>query len=95
MQMSLVETLITFFKKPAEETKGKTPEGMCPNCWGNQEYDLVIRELYKDKQIDVNNHAANHSFINAAVVKRIDGIRLIKGTSGFVCNTCKTIIPKI
>ena len=92
--MSLVENLINFFKKSAEETKGKAPVGVCPNCWGSQEYDNEIRELYKDKQIDVNNHSANHSFIIAAVVKRIDGITFKKGTSGFVCPSCKTIVPK-
>ena len=92
--MDLVETLINFFKQPAEDTKGKVPEGVCPNCWGTQEYDSKVRHMYKDKQIDVNNHAANHSFIKAAVVIRIEGIKLSKGTSGFVCPNCKRTVPK-
>ena len=93
--MSLIENLISFFKQPAEVSKGKTPEGLCPNCWGTQEYDNVVRDLYKDKQIDVNNHEANHNFIKEIVVARIDGIRLIKGTSAFECPTCGNTIPKI
>lgn len=32
--------MITYFlqKNPKEETKGKVPSGLCPNCWGTQEY---------------------------------------------------------
>jgi len=35
---TMIERLLTFFKKPKEETKGKVPSGLCPNCWGTQEY---------------------------------------------------------
>ena len=85
----MIETLINFFKKPANETKGKTPEGMCPNCWGSQEFDGIIREMYEDKQIDVNNHKANHAFIQDFVVNRINGIQLKKGNNSLECPTCK------
>lgn len=85
----MIETLISFFKKTANETKGNAPEGYCPNCWGKQEYDGVIRELYADKQIDVNNHAANYAFIQDFVITRIKGIHLIKGNNSLECPTCK------
>jgi hypothetical protein len=85
----MIETLIKFFKKPLNETKEKTPKGVCPNCWGNQEYNNMIRELYKDHQIDVNNHTTNYAFIQDFVVNKIDGIRLTKGTSGLECPTCR------
>ena len=93
--MSIVENLINFFKQPASETVGKAPEGVCPTCWGIQEYDGEVRELYKDKQIDVNNHEANHNFIKEIVVARIDGIKLVKGTSGFVCPNCKRKVARL
>lgn len=85
----MIESLIKYFKKPSNETKGKTPEGYCPNCWGKQEYDNVIRELYKDKQIDVNNHTSNHAFIQNFVIQKIDGIQLKKGKNSFECPTCR------
>lgn len=87
--MSLVETLTAFFKRNKEDTAGATPDGYCPNCWGTQEYDGQIRELYRDKQIDVNNHLANHAFIRDFVVNHIDGIHLKKGNNGMECPTCK------
>ncbi len=85
----MIEDLIKFFKKPASESKGVTPQGYCPNCWGKQEYDNVIREMYKDKQIDVNNHAANYAFIQDFVINKIDGIHLKKGNNSMECPTCR------
>ena len=88
----MIESLITFFKKNSEATKGKSPEGYCPNCWGEQQYDNEIRELYKDKQVDVNNHQANHAFIQDFVVNHIDGIKLKKGNNGYECPTCERVV---
>ena len=89
----MIETLINFFKKPATETKDQTPEGMCPNCWGSQEFDGIIREMYEDKQIDVNNHKANHAFIQDFVVNRINGIQLKKGNNSMECPSCRVKFP--
>ena len=75
--------------RPSTETKSETPEGFCLNCWGSQEYDKVIRDLYEDKQIDVNNKEANYAFIQKFVVEHIDGIHLKKGNNGLECPTCR------
>ena len=91
--MNIIEKLVTFFSKPHSVTEKESPEGYCPNCWGTQEYDNQIREMYKDKQIDVNNHQANYAFIQDFVVNHIDGIRLKKGTSSLECPTCKVRYP--
>ena len=89
----MIKTLVNFFKRQAVETHEETPEGFCPNCWGHQEYDNMIRELYEDKQIDVNNHTANYAFIQDFVVNKIDGIHLKKGNNSFECPTCKMKYP--
>ncbi|GGW30134.1 hypothetical protein [Arenibacter certesii] len=85
--MDLIENIVHFFEKPIEETKGKSPEGTCPLCWGYQEYDHKIRELFKDNQIDVNNHRAKYMKIQKFMVKYIDGIRLKQGEIK-ECTTC-------
>ena len=91
----MIEILLNFFTKSKEQTKTNSPEGYCPNCWGNQEYDNVIREMYEDKQIDVNNHTANYAFIQKFVVNKVDGIHLKKGNSSFECPTCRTKYPLV
>ena len=87
---SVIEELISFFKKPKEETQSKVPQGLCPNCWGTQEFDNQIRDLYYDKQIDVNNHKANYAFIQKFMVTHLDGIHLRKGNNSYECPTCRT-----
>jgi len=66
-----------------------TNAGVCPNCWGSQEYDNVVRELTVDKQIDINNHSSKHAFIQDFVVNQVEGIHLKKGDSGLTCTKCK------
>ena len=85
----MIESLIQFFKKSPDETKLDVPEGLCPNCWGSQEYDSVIRKMYHDKQIDVNNHEANYAFIQDFVVNKINGIKLKTDSNGSICPKCK------
>jgi hypothetical protein len=86
--MNVIEILAEFFTRPASETRDKVPVGHCPNCWGEQEYDQQIRDMYKDKQIDVNNHEANYAFIQDFVVTHLSGIHLKKGNNSFECPTC-------
>jgi len=62
---------------------------VCPNCWGDQEYDNVVRDLPADKQIDVNNHSTRHAFIQDFVVNHVEGIQLKKGGNGMVCQKCQ------
>jgi hypothetical protein len=81
--------IFDFFSKPKELIQTSTPDDYCPNCWGEQEYDHKIRQLHQDKQIDVNNHEANHAFIKDFVVTYIDGIHLQKGDKGYECLACK------
>jgi hypothetical protein len=87
-QITRIEKLIQFFKQSREVTKNKVPEGICPNCWGEQEYDNKIRTMYEEKQIDVNNHAMNYAFIQEFVVTQLNGIHLIKEDERLVCSIC-------
>lgn len=85
--MDLVNNIIEYFKKPSTDKKIKSPEGTCPVCWGHQEYDHKIRRLFKDKQIDVNNHRDTYMKVQKFVVKHIDGIKLKEGKIE-TCPTC-------
>jgi len=89
--MDIIETLSSFFKKAKEETKGKTPEGFCPNCWGQQDYDGKFREMESDMQIEVNDHRANYAFIQEFMVTNLNGIKLKSAVHGAECPTCKYV----
>ena len=81
--------LLEYFRKPKETTENESPDGYCPNCWGEQEYAKNIRQLYKDKQVDINNHESNYAFIQEFVVSHIEGIHLKRDDNGFQCPSCK------
>ncbi len=85
----MLDELIKFFKKPYEETKDKAPEGFCPNCWGEQEYDNKFRTLYEDAQVNVNNHSENYAFIQEFMVTHLNGIHLLRDEDKLVCTNCK------
>ncbi len=91
--MDLAEHLVDFFEKPKEETENQTPEGVCPVCWGYQEYGHTIRKLFEDKQIDVSNHENKFLFMRQFVKDNISGIRLVKGEED-ICPTCGYEHPK-
>ena len=43
----MMAALKRFFNKRPDEFD-EAPKGVCPNCWGDQEYGNVIRKKYKD-----------------------------------------------
>ena len=64
---------------------------ICPNCWGEQEYDGLIKKAAKDRQVDINNHnsESTRAFIQRFTVKHLDGIRLRKQGDFKECPLCK------
>lgn len=85
--MNFIKKLFQGHKQEAEINA--LTDGYCPNCWGDQEYDNLIREKYKDTQINVNNHEANYAFVQDFIVTHLNGIKLKSSVHGFECPTCK------
>lgn len=88
--MDIVQRIVDFFKKPKEERVNKSPEGVCNLCWGRQEYDGKIRELYRDKQVDVNNHKDSYMRVQKFVKDHIDGYHMKDGVV-HVCPDCEVL----
>lgn len=89
--MGLFSWLLPKKRKPLIEA----PKGVCPNCWGKQEWDKKYFEIAKDKQVDVNNKEANHAFIQYFVVNHLDGIKLKRHESYSKCVYCKAKHPSL
>lgn len=77
--MDIAEEILKFFRKPEEETRQGAPDGLCELCWGYQQYDGKVRDLIKDKQIDINNHKESYMIIEGFVKENLEGIKLKKG----------------
>ena len=78
-----------LFGKNKQKETSELSQGYCPNCWGDQEYDNLIREKYEDAQINVNNHSANYAFVQDFIVTHMNGIKLKSTVKGTECPTCK------
>jgi hypothetical protein len=51
--MSIIDNIKTYFnKKKNDETTEKAPEGICPNCWGKQQWDNEFYEVMKGSKND-------------------------------------------
>jgi len=84
--MSIITNIKNYFKAKLEgEETLKAPEGVCPNCWGKQEWE---GEFYKE--IIANNITPEHNtydnFIHK-VAEKLDKITLKEDT--YTCETCK------
>lgn len=86
--MKLIEILTDYFSHSVEKTVDKTPNGICALCWGRERYDGKIRELFEDKQIDVNNHRARYMLIQDFLANHIEGPKL-KQAYTKDCDECK------
>jgi hypothetical protein len=84
--MSLIDNLKSYFKKKTNnELLGDAPEGVCPNCWGKQEWE---GEFYK--KIKANNITPEHNTYNNfihEVAEKLD--KIILKEDALICETCE------
>jgi len=81
----MIENLKKYFKAKSEGTENRTaPEGVCPNCWGKQEWDGEFYKKTRGKNTDQDSDIYNN-FIKE-VVEKLDKITLQKDT--YFCETC-------
>lgn len=85
--MNLIENLKSYFSKKANnQTTSKAPEGVCPNCWGKQEWEGEFYKLNKGNKL-IGNDKTYNNFINKIVENNISGITI--NQDNYECETCK------
>lgn len=83
----MINSIINLFKNKSENVA--TPEGVCPNCWGRQEYSGKFYEAVKNEGIDVNNISEKVGWIQDYADKYLSGIKMEKKGEEYVCPACK------
>ena len=84
--MNLIESLKSYFqKKSNDELTDAAPEGVCPNCWGKQEWDGEFYRKIKANNITPEHHIYT-SFVHE-VAEKLDKIILKEDI--LICETCK------
>ena len=83
--MNIAQNIKRFFKaKEKNEPAGVAPEGVCPNCWGRQEWEGNYYKIMKARNITPESNTYNN-FINE-VASKLDKITLKEDT--YECTTC-------
>lgn len=83
--MNLIENIKTYFKNKTENKElVNAPEGVCPNCWGKQEWDGEYYKFVKGENGNPSNETYN-SFVKD-VARKLDKITIHKDT--YTCETC-------
>jgi len=89
--MNILDNIKAYFnKKNKNESTDEAPEGVCPNCWGKQDWDGEFYKIIKANNITPESHRYTN-FIHE-VVKKLDKITLKKDT--YTCETCKHSFKK-
>ncbi len=90
--MGLIENLKLYFKKKDNnEATAQAPEGVCPNCWGKQEWD---GEYYKFKKGQGGNPSEDtyNNFVQD-VARKLNKITIKENS--YTCETCKVSYDKL
>ncbi len=76
--------------KTTVESADLVEAGVCPNCWGKQDYDGKFVQFVEDATKDnVNNNAQNKkAFIQQFVETNISGIKLKREGATQRCPVC-------
>jgi len=83
--MKLTDSIIRFFKaKENKEVVGQAPEGVCPNCWGRQEWEGNYYKLLKARNITPESNTYNNFIYEVA--SKLDKITLKEDS--YECTTC-------
>ncbi|MGB5646646.1 hypothetical protein [Muriicola sp.] len=89
--MDLVQSLLDYLKKDDHTDNKETPLGLCPNCWGTQEYGGKFYEASKNYDADVKTPNPNIGWIRDYANKHLAGIALQSHEEGQVCEHCKVV----
>ena len=90
--MDLVKAILSFLSKKDKPDAAKAPEGLCPNCWGREEYGGHFYTRVQQENLDINSMESNVGWVQAYANKHLEGIALKRKGDGepLVCENCQT-----
>ena len=87
--MNIVTSLLDYLKANKRPDKEEAPDGLCPNCWGRQEYGGNFYEAVKNHGLDVNTKYPEVGWIKDYAETHLKGIKLEQKDDSIGCPSCK------
>ena len=90
--MDIRKALLNFIGKKEAPSTSNAPEGICPNCWGREEYGGQFYDRVKNENLNVNNSDSNVGWVAAYANKNLSGIVLKRKGNGqeLICEKCQS-----
>ncbi len=89
---------MTIFERLKSVLQGKkdapVPDGYCPNCWGEQQYEGRFLEKLQAEKIDMNNIDQKRGWVQGIAAQYVSGIKQKETDDLFECPNCKLRVPK-
>jgi len=87
---SIIANIKTYFsKKKTGEDTANAPVGMCPICWGHNEWDGQYYEIVKDRHAKPGDDIYD-SFISKIADEHVRTTHNLKDK--YICTTCDKAI---
>ena len=91
--MTIVDSIIKLLSKKADPKTA--PDGICPNCWGRQEYGGHFYEAIKKQTFNIEKMEDNaRGWIEDYVDKNLSDIKVHPQGDGVVCDKCRISYSK-
>lgn len=87
--MKLIGNIIDYLKAKETGEGPKAPEGLCPNCWGTQEYEGKFYHAIKNQKVDVNSSSEFLGWVQDYANKHLLGIQIKTQAEEKACEKCK------
>ena len=85
--MDIVKSLTNWIT--SKEKIADTPVGICPNCWGKQEYGNQFYEAMRNQNVNANENSDKRGWVAEYAEKHLSPIALIEEDGMQYCQKCK------
>lgn len=92
--MKIVDSIMSLLTSKKEPELTDVPEGVCPNCWGQNEYGGAFYRAARGKGINANNASAHVGWVQEYADKYLTNIAIVTEPDSYVCHSCNTRHPK-
>jgi hypothetical protein len=76
--MALIDNIRTYFnKKRNDKTIESAPEGICPNCWGKEQWDNEFYEMMNGSKNNKRDNTYNN-FLESQSIKARTLVQRVK-----------------
>ena len=93
--MKIVDSIIKMITGRKELSLADVPEGVCPNCWGRNEYGGAFYDAIKNEGIDINTLEVHVGWVQDYADKYLSNIAIVSDDENLVCTSCKVKFKKV